>query len=114
MEIDRRPAVVDRAGRQQEQGREAEGRGVDLVGTLAQHRVAANLLMVIMLLAGLISLQRMNLQIFPNFELDQITEDLQAEGVAKFAEPFDNLLATLEAKVTILSRPTTAGAASDS
>lgn len=47
-------------------------------------------------------------------ELDQITEDLQAEGVAKFAEPFDNLLATLEAKVTILSRPTTAGAATDS
>lgn len=47
-------------------------------------------------------------------DLDQITEDLQAEGVAKFAEPFDNLLATLDAKVKTLSQPTPAGAATDS
>lgn len=31
-------------------------------------------------------------------DLDEVTEDLQTEGVEKFAEPFDALLATLETK----------------
>ena len=30
--------------------------------------------------------------------LDEVTEDLQREGLAKFAEPFDKLLATLDEK----------------
>ena len=47
-------------------------------------------------------------------DLDQITEELQAEGVEKFAEPFDNLLATLGAKVKTLSPPPPAGAVTDS
>jgi multidrug efflux pump subunit AcrB len=42
----------------------------DLLGTFAHHKVAANLLMVIMLLAGLFGLERMNVQFFPNFQLD--------------------------------------------
>ena len=44
-----------------------------LLGLFARHRVAANLLMVMMLLSGYIALQKLNVQFFPNFELDQIT-----------------------------------------
>jgi multidrug efflux pump subunit AcrB len=44
-----------------------------LLGLFARHRVAANLLMVVMLLSGYIALQKLNVQFFPNFELDQIT-----------------------------------------
>ena len=45
----------------------------DLLGIFAHHKVAANLLMAIMLLAGALALNRMNVQFFPNFELDFIT-----------------------------------------
>ncbi len=44
-----------------------------LLGVFAQHRVAANLLMVMMLLSGVIALQKLNVQFFPNFELDRIS-----------------------------------------
>ncbi len=42
----------------------------DLIGLFAQHRVAANLLMVMMLLAGVFALTQLNTQFFPTFELD--------------------------------------------
>jgi multidrug efflux pump subunit AcrB len=42
----------------------------DLIGIFAHHRVAANLLMVLMLLAGLYALGQLNRQFFPNFELE--------------------------------------------
>ena len=45
----------------------------DLLGVFAHHKVAANLLMVIMLLTGALALNRMNVQFFPSFELDFIT-----------------------------------------
>ncbi|MCP4980926.1 MAG: efflux RND transporter permease subunit [Gammaproteobacteria bacterium] len=47
--------------------------GISLLGIFARHRVAANLLMVMMLLSGAIALQNLNVQFFPNFELDRIT-----------------------------------------
>ena len=47
-------------------------------------------------------------------DLDAITEQLQIEGVEKFAEPFDNLLATLEAKVATLLPTSTSSPVSDS
>ncbi len=45
----------------------------DLIGRFAQHKVAANLLMMIMLLAGAVSLMKLNTQFLPNFEPDFIT-----------------------------------------
>ncbi len=44
-----------------------------LLGVFARHRVAANLLMVMMFSSGVIALQKLNVQFFPNFELDQIS-----------------------------------------
>ena len=45
----------------------------DLIGLFAHHKVAANLLMVIMLLAGAFALDRLNVQFFPTFELEVVT-----------------------------------------
>lgn len=45
----------------------------DLIGRFAQHRVAANLLMTLMILAGVGGLFQLNTQFFPDFELDTIS-----------------------------------------
>ncbi len=45
----------------------------DLIGLFAKHRVAANLLMVMMILAGVVGLNKLNTQFFPNFDLDTIS-----------------------------------------
>jgi multidrug efflux pump subunit AcrB len=44
----------------------------DIVGVFAQHKVAANLLMVIMLLAGVWGVANLNVQFFPNFEVEVV------------------------------------------
>ena len=46
---------------------------IRFVHTFANHRVAANLLMVIMIIAGVIGIDRLRTQFFPTFELDIIT-----------------------------------------
>jgi multidrug efflux pump subunit AcrB len=53
-----------------------------LLGVFARHRVAANLLMVMMLLSGVIALQKLNVQFFPNFELDQISVSTTWSGAS--------------------------------
>ncbi|MFM1891320.1 MAG: hypothetical protein RLZ44_397, partial [Pseudomonadota bacterium] len=45
----------------------------DIVGVFAQHKVAANLLMVVMLLSGVWALSNLNAQFFPNFEVEMVT-----------------------------------------
>jgi len=45
----------------------------DLLGRFAHHRVAANLLMVLMLCAGIFALRQLNVQFFPDFELEVVT-----------------------------------------
>lgn len=44
----------------------------NIIGTFAQHKVAANLLMLIMLLSGVWALSKLNTQFLPNFALDFI------------------------------------------
>ena len=45
----------------------------DLLGIFAHHKVAANLLMAMMLLSGAFALSKLNIQFFPNATLDVIT-----------------------------------------
>ncbi len=45
----------------------------DIIGLFAKHPVAANLTMVIMLLAGALSLSLLNTQFFPSFEVEVVT-----------------------------------------
>ncbi|MBN2866590.1 MAG: efflux RND transporter permease subunit, partial [Thiotrichales bacterium] len=40
------------------------------IGLFARHKVAPNLLMIVMILAGIVALTKLNVQFFPNFELD--------------------------------------------
>jgi len=54
----------------------------DFIGLFAQHKVAANLLMLILILAGLASLTRLNTQFFPNFVLDTITVRVEWRGAS--------------------------------
>lgn len=54
----------------------------DFIGIFAQHKVAANLLMLILILAGLASLTRLNTQFFPNFVLDTITVRVEWRGAS--------------------------------
>ena len=60
----------------------------DFIGAFAQHKVAANLLMVVMLLAGVWGLAKLNVQFFPNFEVEVVTvrtvwSGASAEDVAR-------------------------------
>ncbi|HAD31442.1 MAG TPA: acriflavin resistance protein, partial [Methylophaga sp.] len=54
----------------------------DFIGLFAQHRVAANLLMMVMILAGVLSLNRINTQFFPTFALDIITVSIEWRGAS--------------------------------
>lgn len=44
-----------------------------ILAIFAHHKVAANLLMTIMILSGIFALSRLNIQFFPTFELDRIS-----------------------------------------
>ena len=54
----------------------------DLIGIFAQHKVAANLLMIMMILAGVWALAKLNTQFFPNFALDRVTVRVVWTGAA--------------------------------
>ena len=53
---------------------------IRFVHMFAKHRVAANLLMVIMIIAGAIGVDRLRTQFFPTFELDIITVSVAWSG----------------------------------
>jgi len=46
---------------------------MNLLSIFAHHKVAANLLMMIMLLSGTFALNKLNIQFFPSFELDRVS-----------------------------------------
>ncbi|MDO6562677.1 efflux RND transporter permease subunit [Amphritea sp. 1_MG-2023] len=54
----------------------------NLISLFAEHRVAANLLMMLMILAGIWGLKKLNTQFFPTFELDIITVAVPWSGAA--------------------------------
>ncbi|MCZ6722702.1 MAG: efflux RND transporter permease subunit, partial [Gammaproteobacteria bacterium] len=54
----------------------------DIIGVFAKHRVAANLLMVMMILSGVIGLKMLNVQFFPNFALDTISVSANWSGAS--------------------------------
>ncbi|SEH06969.1 efflux RND transporter permease subunit [Candidatus Venteria ishoeyi] len=74
----------------------------DLIGRFAQHKVAANLLMVVMLLAGIGALSKLNTQILPSFDLDFITIVIPWSGASpedverSITSPAEEALRTLD------------------
>ena len=80
-----------------------------LLGTFANHKVAANLLMVMMIVAGAGALTKLNAQFFPNFELEYITVRVVWNGgspedvEASITIPLEQELRTLEEVKTMTS-----------
>ncbi len=54
----------------------------DLLGVFAHHKVAANLLMIMMILGGVFALQKLNIRYFPNFDLDYININIDWRGAS--------------------------------
>ncbi len=63
-------------------------RQASVIGFFAHHKVAANLVMILMLIGGLFAVQRMNVQFFPNFALDIVTVRVVWSGAS--AEDVEN------------------------
>ena len=73
----------------------------DLLGVFAQHKVACNLLMLIMMLAGVWALDRLNTQFFPNIALDVVKVRVEWTGAS--AEDVETAIAdTLEQQLRSL------------
>tara|TARA_Y100001935_G_scaffold255641_1_gene270378 strand:- start:4838 stop:7960 length:3123 start_codon:yes stop_codon:yes gene_type:complete len=54
----------------------------DLISVFAQHRVAANLLMAVMILFGAWGLSKLNVQFFPNFAVEVVTVHTLWDGAS--------------------------------
>jgi multidrug efflux pump subunit AcrB len=74
----------------------------DIIGLFAHHKVAANLLMVIMILAGAFALDRLNVQFFPTFELEIVQVRVAWSGASAediedgITEPLEQRLRTVD------------------
>ena len=67
------PTVTKSAGHDDDhdyQIKEEAFKSSGIIGMLARHKVAPNLLMIVMLLAGIVALMKLNVQFFPTFDLD--------------------------------------------
>ncbi|HRH80203.1 MAG TPA: efflux RND transporter permease subunit [Thiobacillaceae bacterium] len=74
----------------------------DLLHSFAHHKVAANLLMILLIIAGLFAVSRLNVQFFPTFNLDVITVRVEWRGAA--AEDVEEGITTpLEQKLKTVS-----------
>lgn len=67
-----------------------------------RHKTAANLLMILMLVVGLISLERLNRQFFPSFEVELVVVNVGWSGAT--AEDIDaNIIQPLEPELRTIS-----------
>ncbi|MBM4181957.1 MAG: efflux RND transporter permease subunit [Betaproteobacteria bacterium] len=74
----------------------------DLLGTFVHHPVAANLLMLLLMVAGFFAVTKLNVQFFPNFNLDFVTVRVEWRGAA--AEDVEEGITTpLEQKLKTVS-----------
>jgi multidrug efflux pump subunit AcrB len=73
----------------------------DLVGIFARHRTAPNLLMILLVLAGVVALMRMNTQFFPDFGIDIVSVTVEWPGAS--AEDVDsNIVQAIEPEVRFI------------
>jgi len=73
-----------------------------IIGLFARHKVAPNLLMIIMILMGVVALMKLNVQFFPSFELDYasvrvVWPGANAEDVeTSITDPVERVLRNLD------------------
>lgn len=81
----------------------------DIVGIFARHPVAANLVMIIMLLSGALALSSLNTQFFPTFDIQVVTVSVVWPGVtaedveASIVIPLEQELRSVESLKKITS-----------
>jgi multidrug efflux pump subunit AcrB len=81
---------------------EARFKSHGLIGVFARHKVAPNLLMLIMVLMGVVALLKLNVQFFPNFELDYASVRVVWPGAnaqdveTSVTEPIERVLRNLD------------------
>jgi multidrug efflux pump subunit AcrB len=63
-------------------GPDQAGRPSGFLAFFARHKVAPNLVMLLMILGGLFAVSRMNVQFFPNFALDIVTVSVTWSGAS--------------------------------
>jgi len=82
--------------------KEKEFKSRGMIGIFARHKVAPNLLMIMMILAGIVALMKLNVQFFPSFELDYaqvrvVWPGANAEDVeTSITEPIERVLRNLD------------------
>ncbi len=75
---------------------------VSILGRFARHRVAAHVIMLLMIVSGLFAISRMNVQFFPNFALDVVNVSVvwsgaSAEDVERgITDPLEQRLRSIE------------------
>ncbi|HJP19931.1 MAG TPA: efflux RND transporter permease subunit, partial [Alphaproteobacteria bacterium] len=73
----------------------------DLIGLFVRHRNASNLLMVLMLTAGIVAIGRLNTQFFPNIGIDIVSVTVAWPGAT--AEDVEaNIVAAIEPEVRFI------------
>ena len=78
-----------------------EPKRFSLIQLFANHRTAANLLMVLMILLGVFALRQINTQFFPDFGLDIVSVSVEWRGAS--AEDIDsNIIQALDSEVRFL------------
>lgn len=73
----------------------------DLIGLFTRHRTAANLLMILMLIAGFFGLNRMTTQFFPDFGIDVVTVSVVWSG-ASASDVDNNIIQAIEREVRFI------------
>ncbi|MBL23144.1 MAG: hypothetical protein CMM48_04525 [Rhodospirillaceae bacterium] len=72
-----------------------------LIGLFVRHPTAANLLMVVMIVAGLFALRQTNTQFFPDFGIDWVSVEVEWPG-ASAEDIDDNIVQAIEPEVRFL------------
>lgn len=68
------------------------------ISTFVRHRVAANILMAVLIIAGVFALGKLNVQFFPTFNLDQVSVRVEWRGAAA-EDVEDGVTAPLEQRL---------------
>ncbi|WP_084151535.1 efflux RND transporter permease subunit [Thiomicrorhabdus sp. Milos-T2] len=82
--------------------KESKFKSSGIIGVFARHKVAPNLLMIIMILAGIVALMKLNVQFFPNFSLDYATVRIVWPGAnaqdveSSVTDPVERVLRNLD------------------
>ena len=66
----------------------------NFLGFFVKHKTAANIIMILMCICGLLSIDKLNRQFFPNFDIENISVSVEWPGAT--AEEIDNIISIVD------------------